>query len=783
MKKDFQFIIPEREAFDKNKKMPASYIRKTFDVAEECQKATLEITALGVYKAYLNGQELDQQLLLPGFTNYRARLQYQTYDITTKLKNGKNVLCVILGNGWYRGCLGITSVKAFYGDTLQLAAEIRLENKNGNKEIIRTDETWKATQNGPLEENDLKTFEVVDRTKELTGWKEPEYDDHSWHNCRKGSYSGECIPHVGEPILEQERFQPEVLHTPDGNTVLDFKQNLAGHVEFTVTGKKGTTVVLKMGECLDEKGNFTTKNLQTEGSENFGGALGQTLKYTLKEGKQTYKSLFLISGYRYVLLENWPEEVKAENFTSIAVYSALKETGKFECSSELINQFVRNSRWSWKSNSVDIPTDCPTRERAGWGGDITVFSETATFYADTRRFLRKYLGDFMSLQTEDGNLPFICPEVPFELIKGMKTQHIPCGSAGWSDALIHVPMVLYQFYGESEILEYVYEAAKKFMEFNLKRAAKRNWNHFYRFESHYKYILDTGYHWGEWLEPGSVMVKDGMKALLTPDPEAATAWLYQSLKEVAQMAEILKFPDDQKYFEEKAAKVRHAYRKEFLKNGQVHSKRQCQYVRPVAMGLATRDEGKQIIQKLNDMVIKNDYKIGTGFLTTYKILFVLSDYGYTETAYKLLENEKCPGWLYEVKKGATTTWENWMGIDENGKPTDSLNHYAPGAAIAWLYEYCAGIRLEKPGFKEIRIQPLPGGSLTWAKAEYQSCKGKIVSSWKIEDGYFKLHVEAPADSKVTILLPDQTRYIIQNEAALDQDFQIVWNQKGKGVKE
>lgn len=755
MKRDFNFIIPEEKTFAKNVVMPASYIRKIFVVSKGLRKATLKMTALGVYKAYLNGQELDNRMLLPGFTNYNARVQYQSYDITERLQEGKNVICVVLGNGWYRGCLGITSVKAFYGDTLQLAAEIELEDAAGHKTFIKTDETWKASQNGALGENDLKTYEVVDMTKELAGWTEADYDDCAWHGCKQGSYHGACIPHEGEPVLEQERFQPTVHHTPDGNTVLDFGQNLAGHVEFTVTGKAGHTVVLKMAECLDEKGNFTTENLQAEGSEGFSGALGQTLKYTLKEGIQTYKSLFLISGYRYVLLENWPEEVKAENFTSIAVYSVLRETGSFECSNELVNQFVKNSRWSWKSNSVDIPTDCPTRERAGWAGDINVFSETAAFYADTRKFLQKYLNDFMTLQREDGSLPFICPEVPFELVKGINAQHLPYGSAGWSDALIHVSMVLYKFYGDRFILARVYEASKRFMEYKLMRASKKNWNHFYRFDSHYKYILDNGFHWGEWLEPGSVMVKDGVKALFTPDAEVATAWLYHSLKEVSEMAEILEKDEEKVYYERLAENVRAAYRKEFLKNGKIDSKRQCRYVRPLAMGLVSKEEGKIIAEQLNHMIMANGYRIGTGFLTTYKVLFVLCDYGYVDTAYRLLENEECPGWLYEVKKGATTTWENWLGIDEKGKPTDSLNHYAPGAAIAWLYEYCAGIRLESAGFDEIKIQPIPGGSLTWAKAEYDSCKGKIVSRWSREEGQFRLHVETPVGIRTTVILPDE----------------------------
>ena len=759
--KDFVFIIPETETFTQDKEMPASYLRKTFVVPQEFTSAGIAITALGVYKAYLNGTPLSEEILLPGFTNYHERLQYQSYDITDRLHPGINTIAVTLGNGWYRGCLGLTSVKAFYGDTLQLAAEIRIES-GGSVQIIQTDESWKATQDGPIRVNDLKTFEIVDMTKELTGWTEADYDDSEWHECRIGGYEGRCIPHEGEPILEQERFSPVVLHTPDGNTVLDFGQNLAGHVEFTVEGCAGHIVTLKMGECLDENGNFTTGNLQAEGAQNCEGLFGQTLQYTLKEGRQTYKSQFLISGYRYVLVKNWPEEICAGNFVSIAVHSLLKETGSFTCSHPLVNQFVSNSVWSWRSNSVDIPTDCPTRERAGWAGDINVFSQTASFYTDTRKFLHKYLGDFMSLQTQEGQLPYICPEVPFQIIPGWDTQRLPFSSAGWSDALIHIPMVLYRMYGDTEDISYVYEAAKKYMDFNVSRARKKNPNHLQRTEEHFDYILDTGFHWGEWLEPGSVMAQDIRKAIYEPDAEVATAWLYQSLREVSDMARILGAKDDELKYSRLAEKVKKAYRSEFLKGGIVDSSRACRYVRPLAMGLADETDAAGIAAELNRLVRENDFRINTGFLTTYKILPVLCDYGYAETAYRLLENEACPGWLYEVKKGATTTWENWLGISESGKPTDSLNHYAPGAMAAWLYEYCAGIRPAAPGFEKVLIKPVPGGSLSWARAEFESVNGRITSEWKIKDNTFFLHVTVPSSITGTAILPDGSEYPLTN---------------------
>ena len=760
---EFQFIEPEIGRLNVKEVQPASYLRKCFSLSTVPDKVELFMTALGVYKAYLNGEELDPQVLLPGYTNYHARVQYQSYEVKEYLRPGENVLAIILGDGWYRGSAGVSSVRGFYGDKIKFAARMVL-NYGGKQDMIVTDETWRATQNGYIRGNDNKLCELVDMTCQMDGWKSSEFDDSDWHYCKKGHYSGQCIPSQGEKILEHERFSAKVLRTPNGETVLDFGQNLAGHVEFTVTGPAGHIVCLRMGETLDENGNFTQKNVSgDERSDQMMGSLGQKLQYRLKEGRQTYKSTFLISGYRYVLLENWPEKVVADNFTSIAIYSDLRETGNFACSNENINQLLRNSRWTQKSNFVDVPTDCPTRERAGWMGDINVFCETACYYTDVRKFLYKYLEDVLSLQRPDGNLPFLVPEVPVEITPGKDVRHIPYGSAGWSNALVHIPMILYQFYADQEILKRVYPAVKRYMEFETKRARKKHWTHFYKIGRHCRYILDTGFQFGEWLEPGHDMGKDLIKGEFFPDAEVATAWFFYSAKETAEMAKILGYQKDYQRYEELANNIRSAYRREFLNNGKIKSKRQCRYVRPIDMGLVSGEEAKKLAATLNELVTRNNYKIGTGFLTTYRILHVLSDYGYAKTAYRLLLNEQCPGWMYEIKKGATTIWENWMGIDENGVPKDSMNHYAPGANLSWLYSHCAGIRPLKPGFAKVLIRPFVGGGLTWVEASYESIKGKITSNWKIEDDTFFLHVECPCDIEVVVQLPGQsTQRVVSN---------------------
>ena len=695
------FIAPEAAALGKKDPRPASYIRREFVTKEKPVKAVLYMTALGVYRGFLNGEPLDDRLLLPGFTNYRKRLQVQEFDLTGRIREGANVISVILGDGWYRGALGVMNGKNYYGDRLALAGRIELTYADGTEETIDTDPSWMATQEGPIRNNDLKQEEIVDARKELTGWQDAGYDataEQDWHAVADWKYDGALIPHEGAPVRELEEFVPEVVIASDGTTVLDFGQNLAGHVWFRVNGRAGQKVKLAMGECLDENGNFTTKNLEGDGGKTSESvALGQKLQYTLKEGTQEYRSEFLISGYRYVQLTNWPEKVEPENFRSIAVYSDNAKTGTFTCSNEKINKFVENSQWSWRSNSVEIPTDCPTRERAGWTGDINVFAETANYYCHADAFLKKFLNDVVSLQTKEGSLPYIAPEVP--IIPG-KMNHFAYSSAGWSDALVNIPFILYDFYGDPKIFETYYRTAKRFVDYDINRALK----------GRKKYLLDRGFHWGEWLEPGSVMLKDALHAFLKPDAEVATAWLYHSTMQVSRMAAMVGDEENEKYYLAEAEKIKDAYRSEFLKDGMVRSNRQCRYVRPVFMGLVTKEEAEPIVAALNEKVKAGDYKIGTGFLTTWKVLQTLTDFGYVDTAYKMMENEACPGWLYEVVKGATTTWENWLGIDENGKPNNSLNHYAPGAAAAWLFTHVAGIRPAEPGFRKIRIQPIPGGT-------------------------------------------------------------------------
>lgn len=750
MKLEHSFIQPEIETIDPKIEQPASYVRRRFSITKEIRKAILSMTALGVYRGYLNGAELDDQLLTPGYTDYRHRVQRLEYDVTGRILPGENVVGAIVGDGWYRGCINIGSTRNAYGTHLALAFALEIVYADGTSETIISDENCRATQNGALRENNLKTIERYDARMELPGWNAPGFDDSAWHDVRKSEYEGSIVLQRGEKVLRHECFTPEVLHTPDGNTVLDFGQNFAGIIRFRVTGRAGCAVALTMGEVLDENGNFTMKNLSAEGASLISGEVGQRLEYTLKDGTQDYEPLFQICGFRYALVENWPEEVKAENFSGIAVYSDLSYSGTFECSDEEINRLVRNVRWSMKSNFVDIPGDCPTRERTGWTADISVFSETACYLADSRNFLEKWLEDYKLEQSADGNLPFVVPNGGKD---GMQK-----GCMGWSSAIANIAMTLYRFYGDKTILENVYDAVVRFVDFNLKRARKRNPFLLFKRYKDRDLIIETGFHYGEWLEPGSKMFRDYIRDLFYPDTEVTTAWFYMTVRQLADMAEILGKVSEAERYRALQEKLKTVYQENFLTNGLVKSKRHCRYVRPLSMGLIEKENIPRVAAELDRKCRERDYTIGTGFLTTWQLLPVLTENGYTETAYRILQNEKAPGWLYEIRKGATTTWENWYGIDEKGVPTDSHNHFAPGSVVAWLFRTCAGIQPLLPGFEEILIRPVPGSTLTWARAKVQTPKGMVSSAWERDGNLFTLTVSAPEGLPLTVQMPDGGLY-------------------------
>ncbi|MBR4393858.1 MAG: family 78 glycoside hydrolase catalytic domain, partial [Oscillospiraceae bacterium] len=594
-----------------------------------------------------------------------------------------------------------------------------------------SDESWEASQNGPTRLNDLEKGETYDaRMEEIADWHGVTVKD-----CGFANLCGE----VFAPILEQERFEGKLLTTPNGETVIDFGQNLAGWTELRVTAKAGQRITLWHGETLDEKGSFTQKNFEP-GDRNKNGGIPQRLDYICKDGLNVWKPRFSIFGFRYAKIETDVDLTDA-HFTAIAVYSEMPQTGFFECGNADVNRLFQNSLWSMRSNFCDVPTDCPTRERAGWTGDAGAFAPTAVYLADCYPVLRKWLGECRLAQGGDGLVQNIAPVNN----SGSMISNMLQGSAGWGDACVIVPWTLYETSGDKTILEENYDMMCRWMSFCEKRASKTRLGNLRN--PYKKYLVDEGFHFGEWCQPDVDNMDAMKKTMLSGAPEVATAYYFRSATLMAKIAGILGKTEDEKKYASIAEGAKKAYRYTCTKDGKIRSDRQCEYVRPIAFGLLEGEEVQAVADALNELVVKNGCHLNTGFLSTPFLCSVLADYGHTDTAYKLLLQDTCPSWLYAVKKGATTIWETWDGVREDGTVHDSLNHYSYGAISGWLFSGVCGIRLSEG---KLRLCPRPDPSLGWAKAEWRSPVGMIKSEWKYEDDKLILDFSSPIPAAVEL---------------------------------
>ena len=722
-----KWIDPELP-HDKDERQPASVLRRCF-MAERTENAVLFITCHGLYEARLNGQRVGDFVLAPGTGDYAKRLTVQAYDVSELLHEGENELSVTLGDGWYRGSVGIDGLRNYYGSDLALLCQLEI----GGKAVLCSDESWEASQQGPTRENDLQQGEHYDARLEAI---------EAWHGVtvRNCGYDN-LAPTESVPIIEQERFPGRLIITPNGERVIDFGQNLAGYTELRLTAKAGQRVTLWHGETLDENGNFTQSNFDP-GDRNKNGGIPQKLEYVCKDGLNIYKPRFCIFGFRYAKLETDADLADAQ-LTAVAVYSQMAQTGFFECGNADVNQLFHNSLWSMRSNFCDIPTDCPTRERAGWTGDAGAFAPTAVYLMDCLPVLRKWLGECRLAQKEDGLVQNIAPVNN----SGSMISNMLQGSAGWGDACILVPWALYEAYGDKTILEENYDMMTRWLGFVEKRAKKTRPHNL--LNPYHKYLVDEGFHFGEWCQPDVDNGAAMKKTMMLGAPEVATAYFFRSASLLAQIAKILGKTADAARFASIAENAKKAYRHTCTKNGKISSDRQCEYVRPIAFNLLDGDEVQTAADMLNELVVKNGYHLNTGFLSTPDLCRVLADNGHIDTAYRLLLQDKCPGWLYAVKKGATTIWETWDGVRADGTVHDSLNHYSYGAVTGWLFGGVCGISLKA---EKLTIKPKPGRELGYAKAEWRSPVGIIKSAWEYRDDKLIFDFTLPVPG--TIELPN-----------------------------
>ena len=629
---------------NKKKRYPVDCFKKEFS-AHNVAKARLYITACGLYEAMINGKRVGDFVLAPGHTDYTKRIQLQTYDVTELLENGENMITVELADGWYRGSCGAWGLRNQYGTQTKLYAQLEITDKSGNKAVIGSDKTWAWSNDGAIRFADNKDGEIIE------AWREPSYSGFATETkCDVMPVSSNNVP-----VTEHERFSAvNVITTPGGAKVLDFGQNIAGYISFAVMAKKGQKIKLRFGEMFDENGEFTQKNFQCANKKRTRVTPLQQIEYYCKDGLNEYKTKFAIFGFQYVLIES-DVEWKPEDFIAVAVYSDMEETLSFDSSNELLNKLVEATRWSAKNNHADVPTDCPTRERHGWTGDAQIFCNTASYLFNFAPFARKYVHDMLDGQRKNGKFRQITPKGGVDFY-----MDIMDGSAGWSDAGVLIPYRIYKRYGDEKILENSYAAMKKYADFKIKTlgrwyptAVRTGIDRKYK-----KYISNYGQSYGEWAEPTEVHIT-GFRDFACPHPEETTAYIVYLLQTMAEIAGVLGKTEDQKRFSEYAEKAKIGYGKliecpEFT----LDTDRQAKLVRPLYMGLLNEKQAEFAKKRLITALERYDWRLGTGFLSTPFILYVLEDID-VEYAYRLLENYQMPGWLFMPKKNANTIWESW----------------------------------------------------------------------------------------------------------------------------
>lgn len=684
---------------------------KKFTITQKPVKAELFVTAMGVYVADMNGTRIGDFILAPGWTSYYTRLQYQKYDIT-ELLSSQNEISISLGKGWYHSRMPGWRPSSWQSTLRQMPegvlAEIHLTYANGETEIIGTDDSWLISETA-TRFSEIYDGEICDVSFEKnTDSCYAEIFDGPWNTL---------IAQEGPEIHEQERLCPaRIFTTPAGETVIDFGQEITGYVEISVEGKKGEQVVLSHGEMLDKYGNFYNANYRSAKCQYI---------YTCRDGHQIWHPQFTFFGFRYIRIDQFPggiQKARPENFTAIAIYSDMERTGTISCSDSLLNNLFSNIIWGQKCNFVDVPTDCPQRdERLGWTGDAQVFIKTACLNFDTEQFYSKWLADMAADQFENGCIGHVVPNL-------LQDQY---ASSAWGDAAVICPWEIYMAYGDKEILRRQFTCMK-------------GWIRYITGSTKNQYLWTGGTHYGDWL---GLDAPAGSYKGASREDFIASAFYAHSTELLIKAGLVLE--EDMSEYQQLYNNILSAFRKAFPTY-----KTQTEFVLAIQFHLAP--DLQKAADQLAKMIIENGTKLQTGFVGTPYLLHVLSAYGYSELAYSLLLRKEYPSWLYPVTKGATTIWEHWDGIMENGDfwSTDmnSFNHYAYGSVADWIYCVAAGINTveDAPGYEKISFTPTPDSRLDWLKVTLKTRHGYVESQWKKENGNWRYEITTPVDSEVNI---------------------------------
>ena len=678
------------------------------------------MTGLGVYEFMLNGEKQGDECLLPGFCDYDAWIQYQTYELS--LDQGTNRFEIVLGDGWYKGNFGLRVRSENYGDRLAAIAQIEVIYEDGTKEIFGTDASWKARKSR-IVSSGIYCGEVYDAAadvSEVFGTEEISlgYDRLS--------------PRLSPPIRIHEHITPvEIITSPKGETILDMGQNMVGWISFTCSAPAGTKIYIQTGEILQD-GCFYNENLRTAKSE---------FTY-ISDGKtRLVREHFTFHGFRFAKVEGWPGAIRPEDFEGLVIHSEMEEHGRITTSDPLVNQLIHNAKWGMKGNFLDVPTDCPQRdERYGWTGDAQIFSGTASFFMDTAAFYTKYGRDLYEEQKKlGGSVPDVVPVCNYP----------GDASTAWADAATIIPWNVYLHSGDRGILYRQYESMKAWVDY-MKRQDDEDGS---------KRLWLTGTHYADWLAldgnyPGGVYGG-------TDPGFLASGYYYYSTCIVSKAAAVIGKTADAAAYKKLADEIYDAFVREYYTPaGKLAVDTMTAYTAVLYFGLTPEYAYERVCRGLLNRLKKNFYHLNTGFIGTPYLCRVLSSNGMNELAYHLLLEKGYPGWLYEVLMGATTIWERWNSVLPDGKMSgtemNSLNHYSYGSIVEWMFRCMAGINPDeaKPGFKSFTIAPRPNYQIQSACAELDSAAGRIVSGWEIDGKKLKYYFTVPFDSTAVIVLPD-----------------------------
>ena len=708
---------------------PCPYLRNSFVVPDPVRRATLQWTSLGVADLVLNGKKVGDEFLMPGWSDFRQRAQVMSADVTGMLQAGENTLGAVLGDGWYTGTLLWKNDRNHYGTHPQLLARLDIELRDGRKVSVTTGRGWEM-RTGPIVASDIYHGETYDARKELGDWCVPNAPKAGWRSADLfPAYRGELVPKVNEPVRATQSIKPRKITGPaKGAYVFDFGQNVAGVCRLKIRGRRGQKITLKFAEMLNADGTVYRENLRLARA---------TDTYICRGGGiEEWTPRFTFHGFRYVEVTGLEKKPSSDLLTALVLHTDMRPTGKFRCSNPLLNRLDRNISWGLRGNFLDVPTDCPQRdERLGWTGDAQVFVGTAAFHYDVRDFFRKWLQDLRDGQRADGAYPDVAPDV--------LGKHSPLhfGNAAWADAGVICPWQIYRHYGDKEVLAENYDAMKRWISYQQRTS---------------KSLIRPRTMYGDWLAIDAVTAQNAP----VPCDLVGTAYFAHTADLMAKIAGVLGKKDDARRFRKLHVQIVDAFRNAYVTpDGRVVGHCQTAYLLALAFDLLPAKLRPKAFAHLVDLIEARGCPLTTGFVGTPLLLPVLTRFGRTDLAYKILLQEDYPSWLYTVRNGATTMWERWNSYTKEHGFGDvgmnSFNHYAYGAVGEWMYAVIGGIRLQSPGFKKILFAPEPGGDLTSAECRLDTPQGRVECRWQVRGKTLRGEATVPPGTTAELRLPGQ----------------------------